>query len=290
MRFLIIILAFTSTILAQDFIPWFGTTVTYPDNYLQPNLFAQYKFDGVGGDAADSTNSYTLTAVGAPGSTASGKISRARIIDPVGGNFFYAADDPAWEIGVNDYTISFWINMASVPADGQYATIISKWNLTTGIGSWFIYAVQDTGGVGSGFGVAASLDGTNLYGNEPRAVLFEEDGITQKPLLPNVWYFVCARFNYTGQFYTMIIYDELGNRFTDFKEFDYTAGIYDSTAPLMIGGYASGAATVSSSQAMAANTLIDELGFWQRHLSECEVGKLFSPVPRDYYNSITCVE
>lgn len=290
MKYFLAILSVCANCLGQDFIPWFGSGT--PGNNLLPDLEAQYKFDEVGGVAIDSLAAYDLTDKASTGSNASGKINRARILNPSTDDFFYHLDNAVFEIGTQSYTISFWIKLGTAPADGNYMPVLTKWNLTTGTGTWFIEAIQDSG-LGSGFEIGASFDGSNVSANNPRVVFVDPvDGVTKIPLVAGSWYFVCARFNNADDTYSMTVYDSAGRRFNDQRELTGLAitGLYDGTESLMVGGFSDGATDINTGAAVSDNTLIDEMGFWNRYLSDCEVEKLASPVARDDYNSTACVE
>jgi hypothetical protein len=289
MKILYIILA-SCSVCAQDFIPFLGGASS-PGNNLTPDLVAQYKYDEIGGVAVDSVGALDLTDGDSSGSNAGGKINRARILDPANDDFFYHADNAAFEIGNGDYTMAFWVKFGTAPTDGDFQTVLTKWDIVAGTGSWFIDAIQDSG-LGSGFEIGASIDGSNVGANNPRVVMFEEDGITPILLVAGQWYFVCARFDASAETYELIVYDEAGRRFNDARELTglSTSGVFDGTESLMVGGFSATATTINPGQAISANSLIDEMGFWSRYLSDCEVSKLASPVAKDDYNSTTCVE
>jgi hypothetical protein len=283
MKWLIAILLTCLTVGAQEFIPFYGGEDPVGNNLLT-GLAAQYKFDEVSGNALDSSGiGNDLTVVGAA-AAGSGRIGGARAVDT--SNYYYHADDSIFEIGSGSFTVAFWVKLGIKPAEtnpATYQVVISKQSQL--VGSWAIFAVGSDDPLGSGhtsgngFSVEAYNDlGFPPGGSAPYVLSYANAG---------EWYFVCYRRDADLETHTLTVYDEDGTSFEDSQPF--VGSGYAGTEPLMIGGYSASATTLDTTNyPISAGSYFDELGFWPRALSDCEVAKLASPVARDAYNTLTC--
>lgn len=284
-QLLICLLVGSSTFAASLFIPYFGVATT--GNHLLPDLIAQYKFDEASGNAIDNETGHDLTLVGTSASGV-GKISGARTLSATNGNYFYHTDHIDFEPGAGSYTIAFWIKLGVTPTPGptpEYQMLLTKWNIASNTGSWFINAVGSDNTLGSGhtngngFQAIFSGDGVNGVGAGLYALSYATAG---------EWYFVCVRFDVTALAQILTVYDAAGTKFEDIQILPPTDIIWNGTESIMVGGFSATTTTIEDTDSASTGTLIDELGFWKRALSDCEVAQLAIPVARNGYDSLPC--
>jgi len=103
---------------------------------VKGGLVAYYKFDEAAGNAVATVGGLDLTATGAPASAA-GLVVNTRTLTTAGTDYFMRTDNAVFEAGAGSFTVAFWIKLASLPTEGTYQGVVTKW-VTAGSGSWGI--------------------------------------------------------------------------------------------------------------------------------------------------------
>lgn len=237
-----------------------GTAVA--GNGLLTGLVAYYKLDEGSGSGLDASgNSRTLTEQGTAVSV-TGKISAGRKLDGSDGtDELWRADESAFELGSGDYTISFWAKRDSVAASGvavwkgDAATPALSYNIQwqqTGPEGW---AVQLSNAGAAWTDVVTGVD---------------SPGGT---LATNTWYFVCFRINGTSHDVKLAVGDE-GHTTLTTGTGTFALSVFNGAGPLVIGSQYSGGGFGTAEWGSGVG-YVDEIGFWNRYLSDSDVLLLF---------------
>lgn len=266
---------------AQDFIASYVGAGT--GNNLADDQLAYYKFDETTGAPQDSSgNGRHLTDYGTT-ETGTGKIINTRFHDSTENDDYFGVASAAWNtFGSNNFTIAFWVRATAPSGVINDSALVVKTDLNAADASWGIGI--DSGAYTYGHAVTFSrsttgsvLDyGASLSVEYPEIITAGTD-----------WY--CVVVTRIGNVFTLYLGKEnAGVMTTDTVTEAIT--LYDnSTTPVTIGTYLN-AGGVELSYDMEG--YIDELGFWSRGFSECEVYKFYNAgLGRAYstYDSAACL-
>lgn len=245
-------------------------------NGLGVGVVAYYKMDEASGNAIDSSpNLLNLTESGTAASAA-GMILTSRQIDTT--NYFSHTDNALFEPTTNDFSIIFWAYITEIPLVDTTQLLVSKWHFA-GLGSYQINTFN-----------AGGTNGFEFYVMQSDLVIPLNWPQLQIELTTNVWWCIAARISASsGLFYLDVRRAGIPWE-SDFEPYDST--INNSDAPLVINGSLNAGMRVADGE-MSAGTRIDELAFYNRFLSDCEIESYFNSamgLPFASYTTTPCVE
>ena len=248
------------------FVDIFDVAVGSFGNGLGNGLTAYYKLDEVSGQALDSGPSgLHIPNVGSPSSTA-GIILNSRWIVTGGQSGFVRTNNAAFETSATGFTIGFWVKFTTALTVGQNYVLIGKGNGATAQWSWAM-SIQNSGGGTYYFQFPVTYDGNNTPGFYLQT---PADSFTL-----NTWYCVMGRINNVGTTkQTWLDIRKVGN---NWSQDDVTqSNIYTANSPISIGGWSSSPTTIDPGMPAPSGTILDELAFWNRALTDCERDQFFN--------------
>jgi hypothetical protein len=162
--------------------------------------------------------------------------------------YLQCADNPSQNFTTTSLTVAGWIQVNSLLADNaDYPCLIAKYPATGPLSFWIIWNVST--GLWQ-FGISADGTTTNTGHCD----------IIQTPTL-DTWYFLCGRFDKAaGQMYFSI------NAGTP-VQVAFAGPVFHSTAPLQLMAFGG---------LIRTNGTVDEVGMWNRFLSNTEVLQLYN--------------
>lgn len=212
-------------------------------------LVEYWRLDEGSGSAIGALNGYNLIETSGTIAAAAGKVLGARNIAAVDSEAFVAADAP-WNSITGDMTLCCWVKLTSLPS-GVGRVIIAKFAAVGEQRSFFLQCqVTSNRFVFSGYadGTVASIHSATAS-NFGAAVV-------------DTWYFISAR-HINGSRLEISVN---GGPFNVSPT--HTGGIFDSTAELAIGAF--------PNLAQPWDGLIDEVGLWNRVLTNAEIEWLYN--------------
>jgi hypothetical protein len=226
-------------------------------NHLVPDAIAFYKFDEGSGNATDASgNGKTLTDNGSVGA-GTGVVGGSRTFTFTTSEFLERSYDAEFNLG-SAFTIAGWVQFDDAPPAVDDMAIVAKGDTTTP--GNFSYLLELDSGVSSDLiSFYWSTDGTIDFGN---VIQFDLGGDVAAD-----WYFICLRWNGTTlHLSASYIGDPLAADVTA----SFSGTIFnDGTGSLRVG-------SLQGTPDHDLRGQADNLGFWNRYLSDCEVGKLFT--------------
>lgn len=242
---------------ADNFIPFFlpSGSVIY-GNHLLPDLIAFYRFDEASGNAIDASgNGRTLTDVSADIGSEGGVVNDARILSYVDTNYFERSYDAGFAFS-GPFTITCWARFTDVGVEVNDMTLVAKGDYG---GSNFAYLLElDSGSATDYIAWYWSEDGIFAPGNR---LEFDLGGFVGAD-----WYFIVFRWSgttahlsatYFGDPLSVDVTTPMGTPFDD------------GTASLRVG-------SLEGLNDHDLNGNIEETGFWNRYLSDCEVAWIYT--------------
>lgn len=219
-------------------------SITLPDAY--------YRFDESSGNAADSTvNANTLTN----NNTATfGSGARVNAVTLNGTNQYMSHASNALFQPTTSFSLSFWFNLATLPASGEYA-VFSK------LGSSSSFSIE-LGVQPNGIYVISSNDGTATAGH------FDEFD-SAASILPAIstWHHMAIVYDVSAGSITAYL-DNVTKTMTR-RAAQNVSSLFAGTDALCIGAI--------STAARFLNGSIDELGYWKNYkLTAGEVSTLYN--------------
>jgi len=208
---------------------------------------AYWDMDDATGDALDNVGANDLTETSGTIASVAGKVGTARDFERGDTEHFEAAD-AAWNSITGDLTIAAWINPET--ATGIFQGIAGKLEVT-GDQCSYLLAINDLGQVT----FECSSDGTRTS-----AAVYNQVQSTTI-LSAGTWYFCVGRHR------SGVGIDVSINAVSE-ESIAHTAGIFDGTALFQVGAYNAGASNFDG--------LIDEVGLWNRVLTDAEVAFLYN--------------
>lgn len=209
------------------------------------DLIAWYPFNGNALDnSGHSHNGTVYAAVPAPDRFGNQNSS----FDFYGTNgTIVIPDDPELRLSNCDYTVSVWVNLMNHSFD-QDAILTKR---IPSAYSGYIMNVQGQSQSNSGV-INWQISG----GNDPRY-------FSNNSLSLNKWHNLVAVYNFNSNALKFYIDGQLDGQITNFPT------PYDTNASLYIGNDSNG-------QSYCFSGLIDDIAFYRRALSECEISQIFS--------------
>lgn len=212
---------------------------------ITDNIQGFWGLNETSGNRSDSAGSNTLTNNGSVAST-TGKVSNAAQFS--GSNDLSITDNSALSTGDIDFTVSGWVYMTSKAAN---AGIISKF---TSSGAQREYLVYYDSAVDR-FRLSVSAIGTTV-------TQIAANNLGSPSL--NTWYFIVAWHDSVAN----TINIQVNNGTADSAS--YSSGVFDGTAPFMLGNYFSGGVN------NRLTGYVDAVGFWKRVLTDGEKTTLYN--------------
>ena len=255
-------------------LPTKTTTKTYPDysgtstgmsheriampQALAGGLVAYYDFEDAAGDLLDNVGSNDLTETDGTIASTTGIVGNARDFER-GDTEYFSAADAAWNSITGDMTITAWINPET--ATGIFQGIVSKLTVA-GDQVSYLLGINDLGQVTFECSSDGTRTGSSVWNQVQSTTI----------LSTSTWYFCVGRHRNGNNVEIMI------NAVSE-ETATHTAGIYNGTAAFEIGAY-----NVNSSN---FDGIIDEVGVWNRVLTDDEVTYLYNAGAGRTYAAIT---
>lgn len=229
-------------------------TISAEGNNLLTDLAAFWTFDEPSGNALDSSgNGYTLTENGSLPST-TGIVEGSRHYDANDANYFSRASAPAF-IFNGPFTITAWCRFDPLPFATNDMTIMSKTTGFIGGVSWWLGMDHGTPNDAIWFYHSADA-GVNL-----EITIFDLGGPVQAG-----WYFVVVRSD--GSTVEVSATHESETDLATPEDGPFVGCTNTPAVPLTVGHYLG-----DSLHNMRGE--IDEVGIWNKELSDCELSWLF---------------
>lgn len=256
-------------LLGQDFVDPYRFAPSSGNNLLS-GLQAYYKSDEATGNLLDaSVNARHMTQFGTLESI-DGKVVTSRNHNSAENDDYFSIANDTWNtLGTSDFTISYWFN----PNAAISGTPDDQWNIAksdppSGGMSWMM-------GIDRGF----------LYANEYAVIFWHSpDGtfssslellhveLPQSIIANDAWWFAAIRRS--GNIFTIYVAKETETDLNRFSTTTQAITFFDnSTVPLTVGSELSGG-TPNITQDTEGG--LDEIGIWNRALSDCELLKVFN--------------
>lgn len=209
-------------------------------NVPTTNLSAYWKMDEASGDFVDSHNSLHLVRQNSP-ATVAGKIGSAAELLHASNQYLTGPATNNLSAGASGFTVACWVYI--VNGTGIDQQLVSKWGTQK---EWVLGWNND------GISISISTDGGSNF-----------IGVQINPLTAGGWHFVSGRWDGTN----LHIWIDDGA----LKNSIACATFFNSgNAALYVGRSEAQGATYQS------NARIDELGIWQRFLSDAELTDLYN--------------
>lgn len=276
MRLLLISMLLSLTAAAQDFVPFLWGD--YAGNHLVPDVIAFYRSDEASGDLTDASgNGRDMTEQNTVASDSTGIVNTARryeLTTPSTTNYFTSSSS-AFNFGSTPFTMTAWLELSDwTVAPGDF-TIAGKGVYGAGDLSWWWWV--DHGSPDDIVYFSFSGDGTYAFPDSSK-----ELAITVSGGLGAGNYFVYVRWSGTTLKGAVTFYGDGSLASETTKSF---SGPFHSSSDLTTIG-------VNPGNWLTTTFTMDEIGFWARELSACELGKLFSAKGGVFswpsFDSLTC--
>ena len=246
---------------AQEFISFLPSTV-FTGNHLSVSNIAFWRMDDHTGNATDSSgNGRTLTQ---NGTVADGGglaiVNSARTFSASDDtDYFSRASEAAFTFGTNAFTLTCWAYFDS--GGGTISgdmTLIAKTDLDTPAVSWWLELDH-----------ASPNDLMSFYYSSDGTLGAHVDFTFSGNIPADTWYFVYVRYD-SVNIHVCATPISSANLATDATG-AFAGPFFDnSTTPLTVGAVVEGTVIHDFGGNM------DEIGIWNRYLSDCELGKLFT--------------
>jgi hypothetical protein len=218
-----------------------------PARTLAGDLVSYWKLDETTGNRLDTVGAQTLTVNGSV-SYQSGKVSNAVLFN--GNSYLLHGSNSTLQTGDIDYSVSAWVYLTALPANGVAAPIVSK--TADGAGEYSLKAQTTAGLTHFRFTVTKS-DGTGLQTAQKADVNVQT----------GTWYFLVGWHDATNNTVGISV-DDVTQTAT------YSSGVSAvSAAQLNIG-------TEDIGPHEYLTGAVDEVGFWKRLLTEDEKTTLYN--------------
>jgi hypothetical protein len=227
----------------------------FPAN-INGGLAAYYDFEDTTGNLLDNVGSNDLTETGGTIASATGLVSNGRDFE-LGDTEWFEAADAAWNSITGNLTVNVWANPESLASDGA---VVAKYAFSAGGRAWRIYYHQLT----NRWRVDASSDGS--AGTTLEAT-------TYGAVSTSTWVMLTFRHRNGNNIGITV---NAGTEDTT----AFTGGIFDATTTFIVGSDNTGIGEWFDG-------LIDELGIWNRVLSDAEVEWLYNSGSGRAYADIT---
>jgi hypothetical protein len=224
---------------------------------ISGGLVAYYDFEDASGNLLDNVGSNDLTETDGTIASVAGKVGNARDFERADTEYFAAAD-AAWNSITGNLTITAWINAET--ASGIFQGIVSKLTVA-GDQVSYLLGINDLGEVT----FEVSTDGTRTS-----SAVFEQ--VNSTPISASTWYFLVGR---RREGVNVGLSVNAGTEVTA----TLAGGIFDGTAAFEIGAYNVNASNFDG--------IIDEVGVWNRVLTDDEVDWLYNSGSGRSYADIT---
>jgi hypothetical protein len=234
---------------------WHAVTGATTPSYNN-GLVGWWKLDeGAGGTTADSSgNGNTGTLQNSPAWTTSGKINDA-LVFTAASNEYVSAPDAGLDI-TGSWTVSAWVNMASLPTSGNAVALLGRNTTINGSENYALY--YDYGEMCNGGAVAGWAVSFNVYGSSNKYCA----KFTTAPTL-GTWYLITGVYDSVAQTLTL-----------------YQNGV--SVATQSVAGHVPANETGSfalgqnGNDSLLLNGTLDDARVYNRALSAAEVHALYN--------------
>lgn len=281
MKKMLLLLCLTWSVSAQDFVPFLWDNNSGTGNGLLNNLAAFWRFEETAGNVSDSSgNGRTLIESGSnPNGTGIVGNDRFYAFGSGTSDYFSVASDSALTFGSNPFTITAWAFLSPHGVTPNDLTILCKGDYGSGSLSWWL--VFDAGVLDDFMRFIFTSDGTYTFPDATKELNITYSG----GLSVAGWQLFVVRWD-GSTLHMSATYSTDSAVSADVTKAFAGPFFNNSGSPVVI------AANLGSALHHMDGDM-DEIGIWNRYLSDCEVAWLFTAKAGSFtypsFDPFTCV-